>query len=133
MKKYIIIVAFFTVLSSFNKTESEISPFLFQNWIYENYQNGDQSFISKDRFQKDKSGIAFKENGTIVKRQNSGWCGTPPIDYVNVNGTWKEISESLLEIQYESWNGRNVDTIQIVEISKNKLVLRHIYTIKKKD
>ena len=133
MKKYITIVALFTVLSSFNKIESEISPFLFQNWIYENYQNGDQSFISKDRFQKDKPGIAFNENGTIVKRQNSGWCGTPPITYENVNGTWKEISESLLEIQYESWNGRNVDTLQIVAITKEKLVLRHIYTIKKKE
>lgn len=132
MKQNIVIIILFNVLCSFNKTEFEIPSFLFQNWVYDSYQNGEQTFISKNRFQKDKPGIRFNEKGTIVKRQSSGWCGTPPIHYVNVKGTWKEISASLLAIQYESWNGMNIDTLQIVEISKEKLVLKRVHLVNNK-
>ena len=68
---------FFVVFTSFQITKYQTPDFLFQKWIYVNYQNGNQIYESQLKFEKDKPAIEFKEDGTILKKQNSGWCGTP--------------------------------------------------------
>ena len=128
--KYIIILFLCLAFISFNKTESNNSNFLFQKWVYEKYDNDNLIYQSKRKFKKDKPGIEFKENGTINRKQNSSWCGTE-IEYETVSGTWKNISDSLFVIEYKNWNGRNIDTLQIVELTKTKLAVKPIYTVKK--
>ena len=71
------ILFLFVVFTSFQIPKSKIPDFLFQKWIYVNYQNGNQIYESQLKFEKDKPAIEFKEDGTILKKQNSGWCGTP--------------------------------------------------------
>ncbi|MAL58602.1 MAG: hypothetical protein CMC14_00990 [Flavobacteriaceae bacterium] len=128
---YIAILILSIIFTSFQITESKVSDFLFQKWIYEDYQNGNLIYESKRNFKKDKPGIEFKENGAITRKQNSGWCGTPPIVYETVYGTWKNVSDSLLEIEYKDWSGLRKDTLQIIELTKSKLTLKPIYTLKK--
>ena len=128
--KYIAILTLFVAFASFHKTDSNPSDFLYQKWIYEDYQNGNKIYASNRKFMKDKPGIEFKENGSILRKQNSGWCATPPIDYVIVSGTWENISDSVLVIEYKSWSGLIKDTLQIIELSKSKLILKSIYTLK---
>ena len=128
---YIVIFSLFLAFTSFQINESKTSDFLYQKWVYKDYQNGNMIYESKRKFKKDKSGIEFKENGTITLKQNSGWCGTPPIDFEIVSGTWKNISDSLLEIEYKDWSGIKKDTLQIIELSKSELTLKPIYTLKK--
>ena len=128
---YISLAILFVVFTSFQITKSKIPAFLFQKWIYEGYENGNQIYESKLKFEKDKPAIEFKQDGTIQKKQNSGWCGTPPIDYEIVSGSWKSISDSLLEIEYKNWIGQVKDTIQIIALSKSKLILKPVYTLKK--
>jgi hypothetical protein len=129
--KYISILLLFVVFASFQITESKTSSFLYQKWIYKDYQNGNLVYESKRKFKKDKRGIEFKENGTIMRKQNSSWCGTPPIDYEIVAGTWKKISDSIIEIEYKNWGGIKKDTLQIIKLSKSELTLKPIYTMKK--
>ena len=102
--KYISILLLFVVFASFQITVSKTSSFLYQKWIYKDYQNGNLVYESKRKFKKDKSGIEFKENGTVIRKQNSGWCGTPPIDFEIVSGTWKNISDSLIEVECKDWS-----------------------------
>ncbi|WP_298545885.1 hypothetical protein [uncultured Aquimarina sp.] len=128
---YILILILFGVFSSFQGSESKSSDFLFQKWVYKDYQNENLVYESKRKFKKDKSGFEFISNGTIIRKQNSGWCGTPPIDYEIVSGTWKNISDSVLEIKYKYWGGLAKDTLKIVELTKSKLILKPIYTLKK--
>lgn len=35
----------------------------------------------------DTPGIEFRADGTAAER-TSGWCGTPPLSYANIEGTW---------------------------------------------
>ncbi|SEL99495.1 hypothetical protein SAMN04487910_3844 [Aquimarina amphilecti] len=128
---YISILFLFFVFTSFQITEPKTPDFLYQKWIYNYYQNGNLIYKSKRKFKKDKSGIEFKENGTIIRKQNSGWCGTPPINFEIVSGTWKNVSDSLIKIEYKDWSGIRNDTLQIIELSKSKLILKPIYTLKK--
>ena len=125
------ILFLFVVFTSFQIPKSKIPDFLFQKWIYVNYQNGNQIYESKRKFEKDKPAIEFKENGTILKKQNSGSCGTPPIDYEIVSGTWKSISDSLIELEYQNWRGQVKDTLQIIALSKSKLIIKPVYTLEK--
>ncbi len=129
--KYISILLLAIFFASFQKDESTKFDFLIQKWVYKNYEKGKFIYESNRKFKKDKAGIEFKENGTIIKQQNSGWCGTPPIEYENVTGTWKKISDSLIVLEYKNWAGSNKDTMKIIEISKSKLTLKWIYTLKK--
>lgn len=128
---YIAILTLFAVFTSFQVTESKTSDFLFQKWIYEDYKNGNLIYESKRNFKKGRPGIEFTSNGTITRKQNSGWCGTPPIDFEIVSGTWKNISDSVVEIEYKYWGGLAKDTLQIVELTKSKLILKPIYMLKK--
>lgn len=128
--KYISILVLFVLFTSFNRTESKTSEYLFQIWVFENYENDQVTYESKPKFNKHKPGIEFKENGIISRKQNSSWCGTE-IEYETVSGTWKKISKSLLVIEYENWNGINKDTLQIEELTKSKLIFKHIYTLPK--
>ncbi len=128
---YIAILGLSLIFTSFCITESKTSEFLYQKWIYEDYQNGNLIYESKRQFKKDKPGIEFKVNRTITRKQNSGWCGTPPIEYEIVYGTWKTISDTVIEMEYKNWKGLTKDTLQIVSLTKSKLILKPIYTLKK--
>ena len=127
--KYISIIVLFVLFTSFNKTESKSSEYLFQKWVFENFKSDKVTYESKRKFHKHKPGIEFKENGIISKKQNSSWCGTE-IEYETVSGTWKKISDSLLAIEYENWNGKNKDTLQIVKLTKSKLIIKYSNTLK---
>lgn len=126
------ILFLFSLFTSFNSIDIQNSDALFQKWVYKEYDNGNQIFESKLKFDADKSGIEFKKNGQITKHQNSGWCGTPPIDYELASGTWENISDSVLVLQYKTWRGLTKDTLQIIELSKSKLTLKKFYPSKKK-
>ena len=101
----VVISGVFITFSSFHKHKIETSNYLFQKWIYQDFQNDKIIYESKLKFDKNKSGIEFYQNKTITLHQNIGWCGTPPIEYETIKGNWSSISDSLIEIEYKNWNG----------------------------
>ena len=74
-------------------------------WVYSDYENEVIEYVKSKNFNKNESGIEFKKNGKLIKRQNIGWCGTPPITYDNYDGSWEFSSDSTLTIIYDYWGG----------------------------
>lgn len=95
-------------------------------WVYSNYENEAVQYEKADAFVEDRPGIAFKADGSLVKRQNIGWCGTPPITYGNDAGTWTKRSDSTITIKYTYWGGTMEEDWQIVSLEDGKLATRRI-------
>jgi len=102
-------------------------------WVEEEYQ-GDTLFLHRSgAFDKEKYGFTLKEDGTFVERKNAGWCGTPPITYDNFEGTWKAVSDSLLDITVAYWGGMMTFQIRIVSLESEDLAIRYLYTENRTD
>ena len=76
----------------------------------------------------DKSGIQFLSDGILKVRQNEGWCGTEPISYETVSGSWSKTSDSTIKLIYPYWGGKIIDDIVIVKVSKSELHIKSINT-----
>lgn len=121
--KYITIFGLCLTFSSFFNNESRTSEFLFQKWVYEKNENGKVFFENKKKLNKHRQGIKYKKNGTIIRIQNTSWCGD---QYEKVFGTWKKLSDSLIEIEYDNWSGSNKSIFKILELTKSKLIIKPI-------
>ena len=78
-------------------------------------------------------GFIIGEDGSFVERKNSGWCATPPITYENFEGTWKAVSDSLLEITVGYWGGSMTYQMRIISLSGNDLAIRFLYAENRAD
>ncbi|HLP53579.1 MAG TPA: hypothetical protein VK151_01050 [Fluviicola sp.] len=114
-------------VSSFVSTTEKHDP-LIGTWVYAEYDEQEEAMIytKASSFEEDKPGIEFKASGKLVKRQNVGWCGTPPIDYGNNDGTWKQTSDSIITISYHYWGGTAEEDWQIVQVSDTKLMVKQL-------
>ena len=100
-----------------NNENQDIKAF----WMYVDHKKGITSYVKVDSFAVNKGGIAFKEEGKLIKRGIAGWCATPPITYSNSEGTWKQTSDSTLTIRYNYWNGKMNEDWHIVKLSLDSL------------
>lgn len=112
------------LVSTSISTEDKYSDKLCATWVYSGFEDGCRKFVKSRKFKRKKSGISFKTDGTLKKRQNVGWCGTPPITYGNFNGTWNRISKTRIIIHYEYWGGETSQEWQIEELTKRTLKIR---------
>lgn len=112
---------------SFQSAEDE-SGDLLGVWIYTSYDNGVVELTRSSSLKHDEPGIEFKKDGKLKKRQNVGWCGTPPISYGNYGGTWKMTSDSTLTIYYNYWGGKSEEDWQVLRLEKNRLRVKVIAT-----
>ncbi len=110
----------FTILS-FNKSENTINQNLIGVWVYESHQDKKMKLKKRFKFKRNQFGVEFKKNGKLIRRQNVGWCGTPPITYGNVDGTWKANNDSLVTIKYEYWGGESEEDWKILYVDKKEL------------
>lgn len=117
----------FTSLTTYRSTKHA----LIGTWIYSDYDDQAMHYEKARSFDENQPGIEFKRNGKLVKRQNEGWCGTPPITYKNFNGSWKQTSDSTLEIHYAYWGGTIEEDWLIVRIENTKLTVKRLeYSVK---
>ena len=70
-------------LASFTDIKKD-GDLLLQVWTYERFKNETITYESHIKFPKNVHGMQFKENGVLKVKQNTGWCGTPPIQYETV-------------------------------------------------
>jgi hypothetical protein len=126
MKIYKFILGVFTVLLlvSFSGSNDKIS--LEKVWVYDSYEDGTYTYISKKKFDKDKSGYEFMKDSIIKVRQNSGWCGTPPIDYEIVRGKWSMASDSILRIEHPVLGSKTTLKLKILKLTQKELVLKYL-------
>lgn len=97
-------------------------------WIYKGYRDSVAELARAPGLYKKEPGIWFKKDGTLVRRQNASWCGTPPISYENYPGTWRQLTDSTLVIRHEFWGGTQEQEWWIVASSSRKLKVKIMRT-----
>ena len=93
-------------------------------WINADYMDGSTTYLKHEDFEAGEPGVKLLKNGTLVKRQNSGFCGTSPISYKNYEGTWSRTSESTITIRYDFWGGSAEEDSLIVNVAKDSLTTK---------
>lgn len=122
------ITASFVLVSCNYCTKPLSNDVLYNVWVkYDDDFNDPNTFNSADKLDKNKYGFIIESDGTFIHRQNSGWCGTPPIAYKNYNGTWNELSKDTLEIISDFWGGKDTFKIEILFVTESELKINYIY------
>ena len=124
MKTLLPLILLLFVLISANQKQQTISKKqLIGIWLFEENSSSENSasLLKSKKFREDEPGIQLKKNGKLVKRQNSGRCGTPPISYANYEGTWAMTGNSTLTVKYEFFDGTIEEDWKILETNKNRL------------
>lgn len=97
---------------------------LYGYWTFDDYKEGKVYLTKQYRFKKKKAGIDFERNGKLVKRQNIGWCVTPPITYDNYDGKWRINERSEIFMKYKYWGGEIEENWELVEVNKKNLIVK---------
>lgn len=121
---YLLILLILPVSGAFDTPENKELGTLFQKWVFVDYGDEGTLYESRSRFKEDEPGMEFKKDGTLVVRQNAGWCGTPPISYANFTGTWTAISKTEVALEYPFWGGTMKRTMTIVKLNKKELFVK---------
>lgn len=103
-------------------------------WVLEQYGNNGVVYNKHQSFVDDKPGFEFLDDGKLLKRQNAGWCGTPPISYSNFEGTWSLKNDSIVVVNYNYWGGTIQEDWKIINLDEDKLSITILdHTIQRKE
>ena len=129
--KTILILFFATILSSCESNEITIDTdnLLLGNWVAPVYDSETTTFTRSNTLPKEGYGITFKQNGDFVER-TSGFCGTPPLSYFNVDGTFT-LNNTLINIATQSYP--STYGWRIIELTATKLVVKRELSDQEKD
>jgi len=121
MKTFLTIGLFvlsFLITTSFDPKGTDTEK-LIGVWVYSGYDKEQNIVIyeRRSKFDDDEAGIEFRQNNKLIKRQNTGWCGTPPISYGNYDGKWEVLTDSTIHLQYDYWGGVAEEDWKFSEIS----------------
>ncbi|MBL4606175.1 MAG: hypothetical protein JKY02_11095 [Flavobacteriaceae bacterium] len=111
-----------TLLSCQTNEEIEINPtnLLIGYWGNAIYENETTTFQRINSLPDEGYGVAFKENDVFIER-TSGWCGTPPLSFFNIEGTWQK-EEALIMISSNGYLGNY--TWRIISLDETQLVIK---------
>ena len=132
MEKRCIIFILIPILIMISSCDTCTQPIsdntLYNVWVkYDDDFRDPNTLRSAQKLEEGHYGFIIEKDGTFIERANSGWCGTPPISYRSYYGTWKEISEDILEINVEYWGGITTYKIQILSVNDSELKINYIY------
>jgi hypothetical protein len=99
--------------------------YLIGNWINAQYDDTLVIFERSDSIKKDDYGFTFKPDHTFIEHKNSGWCGTPPIEYADFNGTYLK-NDSVITIRVGYWKGLADYKWKIISVDTNYLSIQKI-------
>ena len=93
-------------------------------WVFEGEtDNGAKIFRKAAALAGDHEGFEFREHGGL-KVRTSGWCGTPPLTWSNLEGLWDQVDERLLKIRH-AWRGQPREyQLEIIALSPRRLTCR---------
>jgi hypothetical protein len=125
MKKIALVFLFMITLVSCQKLIDPVetgNPELTGSWIDPQYTDTIITYTRANKLVENQYGITFKESNKLVERQNSGWCGTPPITTADYDGIWTG-NDSIINITIGFWGGTIDRTWRIITMTKQKLVV----------
>lgn len=92
------------------------------SWINPQYTDTLVTYTRSASLVENESGFTFKSNNSLVCRENSGWCGTPPIVTADYDGTWSW-NDSLVNIKTSYWGGKTEFSWKIISLNQQKLIV----------
>lgn len=118
----LLIILFVLLFTSCKKDEIKIDPNnqLLGIWNVSEYV-GNATVYKRSTAFVDEYGYEFKSDGTLVERQNSGWCGTPPITYADYAGSWSAINDTLIQVEVGYWGGTMTYQLDIESVDAEYL------------
>lgn len=126
MQNPIYILVFTFILSFFNPEK-----YITATWVYSTTQNSVSVYVKQARFDYQKSGLQFKEDGAFTIRRNESDCGTPPIQYQNFHGKWTMSSDSVITTSYRYFNNKSIARKwKVVKVTQDSLLLRNVSVTK---
>lgn len=98
------------------------NPELIGSWIDPQYTDTLVTYTRAGDLVENQYGITFMSGNKLVQRQNSGWCGTPPISTADYEGTWNW-NDSIVNISVGYWGGIADYTWKVIRLNDQKLVI----------
>lgn len=95
---------------------------LIGSWIDPQYTDTLITYARSENLLKNQYGITFESNNKLIQRQNSGWCGTPPICTADYEGTWHS-NDSIVNFTVGYWGGTADFNWKILTLDNRKLVI----------
>ncbi len=133
MKRALTILSIVLTITSctINNENENFNPndLLLGNWTHEYSDNGEVVFKRTNSLPNENYGVSFLKEGKFVER-TSGWCGTPPLVFWNIEGTY-ELDGTLIKIKTEGYP-ENYNW-RIVSLTNQKLVITYEQTDQEKD
>ncbi len=112
-----------------NKIIVDADNLLAGNWSNVTYENETTTFKRVTSLEENAPGISFIKNGEFIER-TSGWCGTPPLTFYNINGDW-ELENSVLKITTDSY--LNNYNWRIISLTEEELIVKRELTAQEED
>lgn len=125
MKK--ILLAFFIMLAMVSCRKDEIpapngNDTLIGFWTNPQYSDTLVAYSRAVNLIENEIGFTFQAQDKFIYRQNSGWCGTPPITTADYEGTWTR-NDSIINITVGYWGGIAEYTWKIIKLDDQELVI----------
>ncbi|QXP66163.1 hypothetical protein [Polaribacter sp. AHE13PA] len=124
------IIVFLFLVSLFSCEDNEViidsNNLLIGTWLDPVYEGEMTTFKRGNSLPSDAYGISFNKSGDFIER-TSGWCGTPPLSFFNIEGTFEQES-TLVSISTESYPTNYA--WRIVELTGQELVVKRELTAK---
>ena len=104
---------------------SENSAFLVGYWINPVANDTLITYERAPSLKNNDYGFAFRPEQVFIERKNAGWCGTPPISYADLNGTWTRTG-SMIIITVGYWGGLANYCWKIISLDNHKLTITRV-------
>ncbi|PCH76922.1 MAG: hypothetical protein COB98_04850 [Flavobacteriaceae bacterium] len=101
--KILLVFLSFYLFSCAESQENSTAPYgerLLGAWVHPVYKENVVSYEKGTGLIANDYGILFQANHVFTDR-NSGFCGTPPLTFMNSNGTW-EVNKTIITINMSS-------------------------------
>ncbi len=104
--------------------EIDSSASLIGVWVLEdNEADGIQVFARAASLAGSHLGYEFSQHGGL-KVHKPGWCGTPPITWMDHEGLWNLVDEQLLDIVHAGRGSPQEYQLEIISLSQRRFVCR---------
>jgi hypothetical protein len=110
------------VVSSCTKEEIKIEPNnpLVGTWNYSDYSDNAMIFTRSEKF-IDNRCYKFNSDGTMLERNITGWCATPPVSYSDYQGRWAILNDTLIQLNVTYFDGLRSYRLDVKLIDSNSL------------
>jgi len=100
--------------------EIDTNNLLIGTWVRSDFNDQTTIYKRDDKF-TDNYCYNFKSDGTLIERQNSGFCGTPPISYADYSGIWEILNDTLIRVKVGYWGGKMSYRLDIESVDQTTL------------